>query len=415
LALFITTVGPLVAQRPSTSPERLPPLSYVCPMPADAAVLEDKPGRCPKCGMTLQPIRLDLRYTCPAHPTYIQEKPGKHAIDGRDLVPVTLSVSWTCSDQKFLEPGTCPDGKTRTIRYETRPHGDHNPKHGGQFFMAPDAWHHLEGTYPRDGLFRMYFYDDYSKPLAPTAFGGSLSVLNANDQEVAANLPLKRSRIANAMEVTVPSEYRAFPIRLLARVRFGTGSDNAFNFQFAARTKDEPPPAPPVTTRNQSPATTPRSVPQRSPAASASGSPPANAQPLKPSASSPSMAALAALPAPLQEALDESSLPRSVPGLLDELGRRAGEITRLVENGDLGAVWVPAMGTKTVALALEPFANELAEPARQQAAMAIKRIVTAAWDLDAFGDLGNKPKLDAANKRLAEAVSTLRVTYESRH
>src|SRR5262245_17959384 len=232
-------------QRGGGPDQKLPPLSYVCPMAADADVLEDKPGKCRKCNMALQPIRLDLRYACPLHPTFIQSKPGKHSSDGRDLVPVTLSVSWVCGNHVFLEPGECSDRRARTVRYEQRPHGDHNPKHGGLFFMAPDGWHHLEGTYPRDGLFRLYFYNDYAKPLPPRGFVATVSILDASDAEIVRNLPLKQGRVANTMEVILPKVPAQLPVRLLARVKFGGGADSPFNFQFAGVTKDTP--APPQT------------------------------------------------------------------------------------------------------------------------------------------------------------------------
>lgn len=141
----------------------LPPIVYVYPMVGDEEVLEDKAGSCPKCRMTLKAVRLVAKYSCPIHPTQqVEDGPGRCRIDGRDLVPVTLSMIWGCSglEQDFLEPGVCADGKARRARYEVRAHGDHNPRHGGQFFMAQDAWHHLEGTLQPGGVFRLFFYDN---------------------------------------------------------------------------------------------------------------------------------------------------------------------------------------------------------------------------------------------------------------
>src|SRR5256885_3700227 len=94
-----------------TSGERIPPVSYVCPMAQDADVVEDKPGKCQKCGMPLVPARLDPVWTCPVHGVVIKDGPGRCPIDGRDLIQVTMSVTWTCrnTDISAIAPGSCAD------------------------------------------------------------------------------------------------------------------------------------------------------------------------------------------------------------------------------------------------------------------------------------------------------------------
>jgi transcription initiation factor IIE alpha subunit len=65
-------------------------VSYTCPMPEDAAVIMDKPGKCPKCGMDLVAKNQEaaVKYTCPMHPDVISDKPGKCPKCGMNLVPM---------------------------------------------------------------------------------------------------------------------------------------------------------------------------------------------------------------------------------------------------------------------------------------------------------------------------------------
>ena len=57
---------------------------YVCPMHAE--VVQDKAGKCPKCGMDLKAkeVKKDV-YTCPMHSEVVQDKPGKCPKCGMNL------------------------------------------------------------------------------------------------------------------------------------------------------------------------------------------------------------------------------------------------------------------------------------------------------------------------------------------
>jgi rubrerythrin len=114
-------------------------LYYTCPMPEHSSVHEDKPGKCPICGMTLIPVMAapgattnsapsnadspihqstnpqtqnaitnpvpsntnsfsntkpaaKQLYFCPMHPEVISEEPGKCPKCGMDLVPMNVET-----------------------------------------------------------------------------------------------------------------------------------------------------------------------------------------------------------------------------------------------------------------------------------------------------------------------------------
>src|SRR5260370_32503067 len=73
----------------SGTQDKLPPLSYVCIMAGDQAVLEDKPGKCPnpKCRMPLLPVRLTAAWSHLPHPTILPDHPAKGPLGKPHLRP----------------------------------------------------------------------------------------------------------------------------------------------------------------------------------------------------------------------------------------------------------------------------------------------------------------------------------------
>ena len=277
--------------------QELPPLSYVCPMAADAEVLQDKPGKCPICSMDLIPVHIDTAWSCPNHAAVMRAKAGLCPIDKRELVQVIVAKHWSCSDSPnvyLADPGKCADGSERKLITELRAHGDHNPRHGGQFFMAADKWHHLEGTYPSPGLVRLYFFDNFTKPIAPKGMTGRI-VVEDSGKEIA-SFPLTPTRNGQMLEAQVKGAQ--LPLLVAAKIQFDAKtSEQRFDFTFDKLSVDAP--AVPITTTSNGPnkgmAPAAGSGPGRA-AASAPAKPTATSK--APAAEKPAAAAIGTEPAP---------------------------------------------------------------------------------------------------------------------
>ena len=113
-----------VASMPLLSGEDVePPTSYACPMHPD--VTSSEPGSCPKCGMTLLPVRSETSvrsetparasYVCPMHPHVTSSEPGRCPECGMNLVP---------SNAPAPAPAPAPDEDAAPHGHEEHEQGD---------------------------------------------------------------------------------------------------------------------------------------------------------------------------------------------------------------------------------------------------------------------------------------------------
>jgi hypothetical protein len=334
-------------------------------------IVEDAKGMCPICKMDLMPVRLDFVWSCPVHSIVMEPNAGKCPICRRALAQATIALSFICADRpdlERLEPSTCADGSAMTAKRSPRAHGNHSPQHGGVFFMARDNWHHVEGTYPEQGVFRLFLYDDYSRPLpasrASQVEGRVLTeaAIDTPTQTEREPATFELRRVDNAPYLEAKIDRVPLPATMSVVVRFTPdGEESRFDFAFPALTTD------------------------------------------------PVGAAFAS------DAVDASQLIVEIPNdptaVLALLQARNRQIAQFIEAGAFDEIYVPAMQAKDLGIALEVQAVTLPEAQRAQVVRAVVELVRSAWLLDAYGDMGNRQQIASAYTGLADAVSQLESTF----
>jgi hypothetical protein len=305
-------------------------------------------------------------WSCPLHAVVAEKAAGKCPICRRDLVPVTATVSWTCADRPEIDrpaPGKCPDGSATEKRYVQSTHANHNPQHGGLFFMAPDMWHHLEGAYLPDETFRVYLYNDFTKPLPQdlakqvtgrVVLKETFDTATRTTKELLA-MPLTMAAGGEYLEARVGR--LKLPAEMTAKLKFKRDADEyRFDFTFPEFSTDM--------------------------SAAAGGSAPS-----------------------LFEVPDDGA------EVLRLFGERVKAIGDLVRRGAFSEVWVPAFQAKDLALALDVRTRTLPVSRRTKATMAVEQFVRAAWMLDAAGDTGNRVEVEQAHAELTRAAADVELMY----
>ncbi|HSF14602.1 MAG TPA: heavy metal-binding domain-containing protein [Vicinamibacteria bacterium] len=339
-------------------------LVWTCPVHRE--ITETVAGECPICSRELVETFVRYAYSCPIHSVVSEELPGQCPICGHALYLVSLEVSYACPmhpEVRERSEGSCPICHMALVaETSTRPHQDHNPKHGGIFFMAPDNWHHLEGAYLEEGVFRVYLYDNFSQAMDARRFRGR-AVL---EEEFDAKLKQTRELVAHPLVPSLDGGYLearvgklALPGEVTAKIQFASeGPFERFDFAFADLSKEDQS----VATESDSSA-------------------------------------------------DALVIPEAPADIAAAIAERNAIVRDLVTTGAFGEVYVPALEAKELAIALEGHILEAPSELRGELEWAVRQLVRSAWLLDDYGDLGNREQVLLAYRLFDEASVGIQSIY----
>ena len=251
-------------------------------------------------------------------------------------------------------------------------HMDHSPRHGGTVFMAPDGFHHIEGTYPQEGLFRLYATDNYREPVDIGTWSGRVVLEESYDEntdeftEVRA-VDLVPSPDGGFFEAVISD--LPVPAEIIAKVVFLEDSpEKRFDFIFADySTEGEVASAATIMT------------------------------------GAPASVSLAERIRP--------PIPEMTADIVANISTLDQNLQELIGRGAFTEVFIPALQAKELALALNERSETLPERQRDDVRIAVRHLVRAAWLLDWYGDLGNKQQVSGAYDIFGSAASDIARIY----
>jgi len=107
-------------------------------------------------------------------------------------------------------------------------------------------------------------------------------------------------------------------------------------------------------------------------------------------------------------------IPEKAVDILSMLSERNRQIQDLIEKGSFGEIYVPAFQAKDLALALELQTKQMSVKAQKTVTLATERLVRSAWQLDAYGDMGDRNLITGAYEVFSNAVRELEVAFAAR-
>jgi len=252
-------------------------------------------------------------------------------------------------------------------------HMDHSPRYGGTVFMAPDSFHHIEGTYPEPGIFRIYASDNYREPVNVSGWTGRAVTEEVYDEatdeflEVAA-YDLVSSPDGAFLEALIPNS--DIPAEVTAKVIFEEDFPfERFDFIFGELSVE----ASSTSTTSADYVDAPEAIP------------------------------LAARILP--------DVPEDPRDIASQIASRGVQISEMISRGAFTEIFIPALQAKELALALDQASEGLPLSARNEIRIAVRHLVRAAYLLDWYGDLGNRNDVDSAYGIFETAVISIDSVY----